>query len=217
MLSTTATLLNSHSGAPPARRGRAFPALPGLGTIGKFAVAAAAALAGVMGSIFTTSAGPPGASPLVLGDESLMSKKAHGTCPKAPQSGLRFGCDASTADKICCFNRHYAEHSGYAWTTSWVKQTRDAGTTTYYDTVTGKPLFKAPVGRSFEAFLRESKNHGWPSFRDDEVDWENVRILKNGEAVSVDGTHLGHNLPDGQGNRYCINLVSIAGRPDATD
>jgi peptide methionine sulfoxide reductase MsrB len=29
--------------------------------------------------------------------------------------------------------------------------------------------------------------------------------------VSVDGTHLGHNIPDGEGNRYCINLVSIAG------
>jgi peptide methionine sulfoxide reductase MsrB len=30
----------------------------------------------------------------------------------------------------------------------------------------------------------------------------------------VDGTHLGHNLPDGKGNRYCINLVSVAGRPE---
>ena len=29
--------------------------------------------------------------------------------------------------------------------------------------------------------------------------------------MSVDGTHLGHNLPDGRGNRYCINLVSVAG------
>ena len=29
----------------------------------------------------------------------------------------------------------------------------------------------------------------------------------------LDGTHLGHNLPDGSGNRYCINLVSVAGRP----
>ena len=34
-----------------------------------------------------------------------------------------------------------------------------------------------------------------------------------GETVSVDGTHLGHNLPDDAGNRYCINLVSVAGRP----
>ena len=30
--------------------------------------------------------------------------------------------------------------------------------------------------------------------------------------MSVDGTHLGHNLPDDDGNRYCINLVSVAGR-----
>ena len=33
------------------------------------------------------------------------------------------------------------------------------------------------------------------------------------EVVSVDGTHLGHNLPDSKGNRYCINLVSVAGSP----
>ena len=53
---------------------------------------------------------------------------------------------------------------------------------------------------------------GWPSFRDDEVVWENMRILKDGESVSIDGTHLGHNLPDKSGNRYCINLVSVSGR-----
>ena len=40
-------------------------------------------------------------------------------------------------------------------------------------------------------------------------------MLENGEAVSVDGTHLGHNLPDRAGNRYCINLVCIAGSPPA--
>jgi len=38
-----------------------------------------------------------------------------------------------------------------------------------------------------------------------------VRVLSDGETVSVDGTHLGHNLPDSSGNRYCINLVSVAG------
>lgn len=41
-----------------------------------------------------------------------------------------------------------------------------------------------------------------------------MRCLPNGEAVSLDGTHLGHNLPDWKGNRYCINLVSVAGRPN---
>ena len=71
----------------------------------------------------------------------------------------------------------------------------------------------APIGRSFEQFLAESDTHGWPSFRDEEVVWENTRVLKSsGETVSADGTHLGHNLPDAKGNRYCINLVSVAGR-----
>ena len=96
----------------------------------------------------------------------------------------------------------------------WVREIRDnTEPTTYYDSVTGKPLFIAPKGRSVENFIRESQAHGWPSFRDEEVVWENVRCLKNGEAVSVDGTHLGHNLPDHKGNRYCINLVSVAGNP----
>ncbi len=54
-------------------------------------------------------------------------------------------------------------------------------------------------------FLIESKAHGWPSFRDAETNWENVRVLRDGETVSVDGTHLGHNLPDRHGNRYCIS------------
>jgi hypothetical protein len=72
--------------------------------------------------------------------------------------------------------------------------------------VTGKPLFIAPRGRSFDEFVKESKAHGWPSFRDEEVVWENMRCLKDGEAVSVDGTHLGHNLPDRNGNRLAIAL-----------
>jgi peptide methionine sulfoxide reductase MsrB len=86
------------------------------------------------------------------------------------------------------------------------------GPVTFYDSNTGKPLFKAPVGRSWQEFIHESKVHGWPSFRDAEVYWENVRVLPNGETVSTAGTHLGHNLPDSR-NRYCINLVSIAGNP----
>lgn len=80
--------------------------------------------------------------------------------------------------------------------------------------MTGKPLFRAPVNRSVDDFIAESEVHGWPSFRDDEVVWENVRVLKSsGETVSTSGTHLGHNLPDKNGNRYCINLVSVAGNP----
>ena len=39
--------------------------------------------------------------------------------------------------------------------------------------------------------MKESVSHGWPSFRDDEVVWDDVRCLPNGEAVSLTGTHLG--------------------------
>ena len=116
--------------------------------------------------------------------------------------------------QICSFNRHYAEYGGYWKTTNFLKEVDRTVQTVYYDSVSGKPLFVAPVGRSFEEFARESDSHGWPSFRDQEVVWENMRVLKTtGEAVSASGTHLGHNLPDKTGNRYCINLVSIAGKP----
>jgi peptide methionine sulfoxide reductase MsrB len=155
------------------------------------------------------------APPCVMGDESIMSPKAHGTSATPVQKDLRWKCDYDTADRICNFNRHYAEYAGYWLTTSFVEEARSAAgkEITFYDSNTGKPLFIAPKGRSMEEFLKESGSHGWPSFRDEEVIWENVRCLADGEAVSVDGTHLGHNLPDGSGNRYCINLVSVAGRP----
>lgn len=84
---------------------------------------------------------------------------------------------------------------------------------TFYDSNTGAPLFIAPKNRTMKEFMDESKAHGWPSFRDDECVWENVRCLKDGETVSVSGTHLGHNLPDRSGHRYCINLISVAGNP----
>jgi len=118
------------------------------------------------------------------------------------------------ADRICNFNRHYAENSGYFTRTKFLNEEgEESGEITFYDSNTGKPLFIAPRGRSWSQFVTESKSHGWPSFRDEEVVWDNVRCLPNGEAVSIDGTHLGHNLPDGKGSRYCINLVSVAGRP----
>ena len=84
-----------------------------------------------------------------------MKKKAHGTCDKAVMKNLRFGTDWKIADKICCFNRHYAENSGYAWGSkiSWVNECRTLGgdgEITYYDSVTGKPLFVAPRGRTME-------------------------------------------------------------------
>mmetsp|Transcript_20573 Transcript_20573/g.43196 ORF Transcript_20573/g.43196 Transcript_20573/m.43196 type:complete len:267 (-) Transcript_20573:2869-3669(-) len=161
--------------------------------------------------------------PLVYGDDSIMSQKEHGTTAVPVQENLRYGVSRKLADKICSFNRVFAEMGGYfEGSTSFEKDVRNlvASTgepVTFYDSVSGKPLFKAPVGRSVDEFIAESKIHGWPSFRDREVVWSNVRVLRSsGETVSLDGTHLGHNLPDQNGNRYCINLVSIAGNPESS-
>jgi hypothetical protein len=57
-------------------------------------------------------------------DEEVMRPKAHGTCEKPVMSNLRWNCDRDTADRICCFNRHYAEHSGYWKTTSFLNEVR---------------------------------------------------------------------------------------------
>ena len=105
---------------------------------------------------------------------------------------------------------HYAEHAGYWETTAFLSEIDRSKPMHFYDSNTGKLLFTAPIGRTWDDFLEESRHHGWPSFRDAEVNWDYVRVLPNGEAVSVDGTHLGHDIPDQKGRRYCINLVSVA-------
>merc|ERR1711953_298077 len=120
------------------------------------------------------------------------SPKSHGTSNTPVQTNLRWGCDFDTADRICNFNRHYAEHAGYfVGKTNFVEYAKNHAATSstdqpiqFYDSNTGNLLFSAPVGRSMDAFLQESKAHGWPSFRDAEVNWDYVRCLPNGEAVS---------------------------------
>jgi peptide methionine sulfoxide reductase MsrB len=170
-------------------------------------------VANLMEELFGASKGF--AAPVVMGTEEMMSQKEFGTSAVPVQKELRWNCDVETADRICNYNRHYAEYGGY-WerATSFLKEESEAsGELTFYDSNTGKPLFYGPRDRSWDQFVKESKVHGWPSFRDSEVNWDFVRVLPNGECISVDGTHLGHNLPDGTGNRYCINLVSVAGKP----
>lgn len=104
-------------------------------------------------------------------------------------------------------------HSGYWQSTDFLKDIKDSEQPIkFYDSVTGKLLFTAPIDRSLDDFIQESAKHGWPSFRDEEVNWEYVRCLADGECVSTTGTHLGHNIPDSKGNRYCINHVSVAGQ-----
>ena len=94
----------------------------------------------------------------VMADESVMSPKAHGTSEKPVQEKLRWNCDFETADRICNFNRHYAEFAGYWATTDFLKNLNQEETPIkFYDSVTGKHLFTAPVGRSMEDFIKESQ------------------------------------------------------------
>jgi len=157
--------------------------------------------------------------PCVPGSEDIMKPKAHGTSEYPVQENLRWETEFDLADRISNFNRHFAEFSGYWETTSFLSDIQEdiAGENdqvTFYDSGwKGSPLFIAPHNRTWGQFIEESTKHGWPSFRDSEVDWDYARVLPGGEMVSIDGTHLGHNLPDRRGNRYCINLVSIAGMP----
>ena len=80
------------------------------------------------------------------------------------------------ADKICCFNRKFAEDQGYAFrdNISWIEDLKNMNQDSmkFFDSVTGRQLFHAPVSRTLEEFIDESKKHGWPSFRDQEVNWD---------------------------------------------
>jgi hypothetical protein len=77
-----------------------------------------------------------------------MSQKAHGTTDQPVQQSLRWNVDRKNADRICSFNRHYAEYAGYWKTTSYLKEVSKDEPTVYYDSVTGKPLFVAPIVRA---------------------------------------------------------------------
>eukprot|EP01083_Nonionella_stella_P293352 997611_1 len=123
--------------------------------------------------------------------------------------------DYGVADNICCHNHRYAEYKGYlaAPEVDLFSQLNETAETVFYDSVCGIPLFIAPRGRTFEEFKQESLYHGWPSFRPEEMISQNVIIHFGGRMESKCKTHLGHNLPKDGVDRYCIDLVCIAGAP----
>ena len=170
---------------------------------------------------------PPAHQAEVPGGRRRASWRQSAAAAPAPvQSDLRWGCDRAVADRICCFHRHYAEHSGSAARgdgaesraralshrpararASLAATSKDALLADVArprgdlpDSVSGRPLFTAPrgqarprrSGRSRRTAGRASAAPGELGFR---------RCLPDGECVSVDGTHLGHNLPDRSGNR----------------
>merc|ERR1712028_301033 len=89
---------------------------------------------------------------------------------------------------------------------------KSSGVTTFYDSVRGVPLFRAPVNRTLAEFEADTTEHGWPSFRPAEVVTEHVVTDKTtGLVTSSCGTHLGSFLPDSAGARWCMDLSCIAG------
>eukprot|EP00546_Thalassionema_frauenfeldii_P014735 CAMPEP_0178928582 /NCGR_PEP_ID=MMETSP0786-20121207/19997_1 /TAXON_ID=186022 /ORGANISM="Thalassionema frauenfeldii, Strain CCMP 1798" /LENGTH=255 /DNA_ID=CAMNT_0020604489 /DNA_START=80 /DNA_END=847 /DNA_ORIENTATION=+ len=130
---------------------------------------------------------------------------------------LGMALEYDLADYICCNNHINAEDKGYLeWPEINLFSRLDPKEEiVFYDSVCALPLFVAPRGRSFESFKQESIHHGWPSFRPAEIVSENVIIHPDGRMESKCGTHLGHNLPTNGVDRYCIDLVCIAGTPAA--
>ena len=118
-------------------------------------------------NVITTNTGSVkvGGKP-VYGKEDIMSPKAHGTSDAPVQSELQYGVSNELADRITNYNRRYAEQAGYFRFTSMEDAIREhvektgGKPLTFYDSVTGKPLFVAPVARSVDQFLEESKVHG---------------------------------------------------------
>ena len=146
--------------------------------------------AAMFGNLPGVQSGQSCSYPCVPGSEEIMKPKEHGTSHTPVQKNLRWGVDRETADRICNYNRHYAEYSGYWKTTTFLDDTKGEKEVTFYDSNTGKPIFTSPRDRTWDDWIKESSSHGWPSFRDTEVNWDLVRVLPDGETVSIDGTHL---------------------------
>merc|ERR1711924_538253 len=143
----------------------------------------------------------------------------HDNSCKAPlQMELRYGLmrHRAIADQICCRNKHDAEPSGLfaSKEVDFFQNTDKTGQTTVYDSVCGMPLFKAPIGRTFEEWREESIAAGWLSFRSEEMQWpENLYVHMGGEITSICGTHIGYDIPNDNGPRFMANLACIAGEP----
>jgi len=155
--------------------------------------------------------------------KSVKGPEAY-TCNGPIQDNLRWGMssknftfdgDELLTEAICCDSNYagYAEPAGLFTQLGLFDTLNPNGINTFYDPVSGKPLFAAPQGRTFEEWKAESVEHGWPSFRDAEVVPDAIEIRENVVYSKVGGTRLGDNLPDDSGNRYCLDMCCLNGQP----
>jgi len=156
--------------------------------------------------------------------------KEFDTCSDIIQPNLRFNMstftqgqyfpDESLAVSVCCDKRmETLAEPQFLYESPTVELftvlNKTTGVTTFYDSVCGVPVFRAPINRTMAEFEADTKEHGWPSFRDGEVVTENVVTHKDtGYVISSCNTHLGSYLPDAVGiPRWCIDLSCISGSP----
>ena len=154
----------------------------------------------------------------------------YDTCSAAVQPHLRYGISGRShpegflpvdenetlSEAVCCDSRAmpFAEPQNLYQEPdiALFDKMNQTTTTTFYDSVCGVPVFRTPVGRSLKDFKADTTEHGWPSFRNEEVFKQNVVTnTSTGFVTSVCGTHLGSYLPDSQGPRWCIDLSCISG------
>jgi len=166
------------------------------------------------------------------GLETVRPPKEDDTCSGPVQSHLRYNISSRTspdvpvavdpreslATAVCCDKRTkvYAEPQFLYQAPDIMFFEQIKGVTTFYDSVCGAPLFRAPVNRTLEDFKADTDEHGWPSFRVEEVVQEHVTHDADGFVYSSCGTHLGSYLPDAKGPRWCMDLSCIAGNPAAS-
>ncbi len=179
-----------------------------------FVCTAAAAIAAASLVLLGATAATVSVTPrAMLGLQQSDASSTSSSCKRSPPASLRWSADTTTANAICCHNHLFAEPAGSFELTRFPVAPPTTNLT-FYDSVSNIPLYVAPRGRSWAEFLAESRQHGWPSFREAEVVSGNVVVLAGGEVVSRTGAHLGHDLPDSAGIRHCINLVCVAGMPE---
>jgi len=165
---------------------------------------------------------------LLLQQDNQQPPKNFNYCSAKVQENLKYGisgrmdtfggdsANESMAESVCCDSRNNKKAEPQfvyaAPDINLYAEMEKNGVTTFYDSVCGVPLFRAPVGRTLQEFQEDTDEHGWPSFRSEEVLTENVITdEKTKDVKSVCGTHLGAYLPDDNGPRWCMDLSCIAG------
>ena len=58
----------------------------------------------------------------IIGEEEIMCQKMNGSCGNNNDVKLRWGGDTELSFNICCFNRYYAEPSGYWKSRSFINE-----------------------------------------------------------------------------------------------